>query len=150
MSDAPTYLRLKDDMKTAMKARAKDRLLTIRMLISSLNNAKIELQRDLTEDDILGVFSTEAKKRRESSKAYRDGDRPELADKEDAELLIISEYLPEQLSDEEVGAIVEAVIADVGATSKRDMGKVMGKVIAQVKGRFDGGRVKDIVLSKLP
>lgn len=150
MSDAPTYLRLKDDMKTAMKARAKDRLLTIRMLISSLNNAKIDLQRDLTEDDILGVFSTEAKKRRESAKAYRDGDRSELADKEDAELLIIAEYLPEQLSDEEVGTIVETVIAEVGATSKRDMGKVMGKVIAQVKGRFDGARVKDIVLSKLP
>ncbi len=150
MAEAPTYLKLKDDMKTAMKAREKDRLQTIRMLISSLNNAKIELQRDLTEEDIVNVFSTEAKKRRESAKAYRDGDRPELADKEDAELEVITEYLPAQLTDEEVGAIVEAVVAEVGATSKRDMGKVMGKVIPQVKGRFDGARVKDIVLSKLP
>ena len=102
MAEAPTYLKLKDDMKTAMKAREKDRLQTIRMLISSLNNAKIELQRDLTEEDIVSVFSTEAKKRRESAKAYRDGDRPELADKEDAELEVITEYLPEQLTDEEL------------------------------------------------
>ena len=119
------------------------------MLISSLDNARIELQRDLTEEDILEVLATEAKKRRESSQAYREGNRAELADKEDAELEVINEYLPEQLSDEEVGQLVEQTIAEVGASSKRDMGKVMGQVIPQVKGRFDGNRVKEIVLAKL-
>lgn len=150
MSLAPTHAKMKEDMKTAMKAREKDRLQTIRMLLSSLKNAEIELQRELTEEDILDVLSTEAKKRRESAKAYRDGDRLELAEQEEAELVVIADYLPEPLSDEEVGAIVEEVMAEVGASSKRDMGKVMGPVMARVKGRFDGSRVKDIVLAKLP
>ncbi len=149
MSLAPTHARLKEDMKTAMKAREKDRLQTIRMLLSSLKNEQIELQRDLTEEDILNVFSTEAKKRREAAKAYRDGDRLELAEQEEAELEVIADYLPKPLSDEEVGAIVEEVIASVGATSKKDMSKVMGPVMAKTKGRFEGSKVKDIVLAKL-
>ena len=149
MSLAPTHARMKEDMKTAMKAREKDRLQTIRMLLSSLKNAEIELQRELTEEDILNVLTTEAKKRRESAKAYRDGDRVELAEIEEAELVVLGGYLPEPLSDEEVGAIVEEVMAEVGASSRKDMGKVMGPVMQRVKGRFDGSRVKDIVTSKL-
>lgn len=149
MSLAPTHARMKEDMKTAMKAREKERLQTIRMLLSSLKNAQIELQRDLTEEDILGVLTTEAKKRRESAKAYRDGDRIELAEQEEAELVVLADYLPQPLSDEEVGAIVDEIMAEVGASSKKDMGKVMGPVMQRVKGRFDGSKVKDIVLARL-
>lgn len=149
MAEAQTYTQIKADLKTAMKARDAETKDTLRMLLSSFKNKTIELGRDLTEEDILGVLSTEAKRRREAAQAYREGDRAELADKEESELAILEKYLPKQLTDDEVGELVDAVIAEVGAESRRDMGKVMGKVMPQVKGRFDGSRVKDIVLAKL-
>lgn len=149
MAEAETYVQMQSDMKDAMRARDAERRDTLRMLISVLKNKKIEVQRDLTEEDILSVLSTEAKKRRESAQAYHDGDRPELAAKEEAELVIIEEYLPQQLTDDEALEIVKQAIADTGAASKRDMGKVMGKVMPQFKGRYDGSKVKDLVLANL-
>jgi len=149
MAEAETYVQMQSDMKDAMRARDAERRDTLRMLISVLKNKKIEVQRDLTEEDILSVLSTEAKKRRESAQAYHDGDRPELAAKEEAELVIIEEYLPQQLTDDEALEIVKQAIADTGASSKRDMGKVMGKVMPQFKGRYDGSKVKDLVLANL-
>ena len=146
---AETFETIQADVKTAMRAKDRERTTTLRMLVSVLKNKQIDLRRDLTEEDILGVLSTEAKKRREAATAYRDGGRDELADKEDAELAIIEGYLPAQLSDEEVEAMVVEVIAEVGAETRRDMGKVMGKMMPKVKGRFDGGKVKDIVMAKL-
>lgn len=149
MAEAQTFTRLQTDMKEAMKARDAERLSTIRMLISSLKNKQIDLRRDLTEDEIVTVLATEAKKRREAADSFRSGNRDELADKEEAELVVIGGYLPKQLTEDEVGAIVDELIASTGAQQKSDMGKVMGPLMGRIKGQFDGGRAKDIVMSKL-
>ncbi len=149
MAETETVQQLKADMKAAMKAREKDRLQTIRGLISSLNNARIDKGGDLDEDDVIDVLSTEAKKRREAIDAYSEGGRDELAEKEATELEVIEDYLPEQLSDEEAEAIVDEVIEATGASSKADMGKVMGMVMPKIKGRYEGSKIKDIVLGKL-
>lgn len=149
MAEAQTFTRLQTDMKEAMKARDAERLSTIRMLISSLKNKQIDLRRDLTEDEIVTVLATEAKKRREAADSFRSGNRDELADKEEAELVVIEGYLPKQLTEDEVGAIVDELIASTGAQQKSDMGKVMGPLMGRIKGQFDGGRAKDIVMSKL-
>ena len=141
--------RMKEDLKTAMKARDTERVSTLRMVQSSIKNRDIELDRDLTDDDVIQILTKEAKKRRQSAEAYDEGDRPELAEKERRELAIIQQYLPEPLSDEEVAELIDDVIADTGAESRRDMGKVMGAVIPQIKGRYDASKVKDIVLDKL-
>lgn len=149
MAETETVQKIKSDMKTAMKAREKERTQTLRMLISSLNNAKIELGEDLDEDDVIDVLSTEAKKRREAAESYREGDRDELADKEEAELEVIEEYLPKQLTDEEATELVDEVIAATGAESKAEMGKVMGSIMPRIKGRYQGSKIKNIVLERL-
>lgn len=144
-----TYVQMKADLKDAMRARDAFKRDTLRLIIAELDNKKIELQGELTEEDILTVLSTSAKRRREAATAFREGDRAELADKEEAELVLIEDYLPKQLTDEEAAAIVTKVIAQTQATSKRDMGKVMGAVMPQFKGRYDGAKVKDLVLAQL-
>ena len=149
MGEPETIQQLKSDMKEAMKASRKDELSTIRMLLSSLNNKKIEKGEDLEEDDVIEVLSKEAKQRRESIEAYREGGRNDLADKEEAELEVIERYLPEPLSDREVAEMVEEVIDQTGAESPSDMGRVMGQIMPRVKGRYEGSKVKDIVLGKL-
>ena len=149
MADAETLQQMKADMKAAMKAREKEKLQTIRTLLSSLKNARIDKGEDLDEDDIVSVLSTEAKKRREAAEAYSEGGRAELAEKEEAELEVIEEYLPPQMTDDEAEALVDEAIETTGASSKADMGKVMGFVMPKVKGRYDGSKVKDIVLGKL-
>ncbi|MGM0556702.1 MAG: GatB/YqeY domain-containing protein [Myxococcota bacterium] len=149
MSETETIQTIKSDMKTAMKAREKERTQTLRMLISSLNNAKIEKGEELGEDDVIRVLSTEAKKRREAADSYEEGGRDELAEKEKAELAVIKEYLPQQLTDDEAAELVDEVIKAVGAESKADMGKVMGAIMPKIKGRYQGSKIKDIVLEKL-
>lgn len=149
MAEAQTYTQLQADMKTAMKAKDAERLSAIRMLVSSLRNKQIDLQRDLTEEDIVSVLATEAKKRREAAESFRSGGRDELADKEEAELVILQEYLPKQLSEDDVAVIVDELIASTGAQKKSDMGKIMGPLMGRIKGQFDGGRAKSIVMSKL-
>lgn len=144
-----TLEQLKTDMKAAMRARESQKLQTIRSLISSLQNAAIAKGGELDADDTLGVLSTEAKKRRESIDAYTQAGRAELAEQEAAELAVIQEYLPRPLTDEEAAAIIDEVIAQTGASSKGDMGKVMGAAMPRLKGRYDGSKVKDIVLGKL-
>lgn len=146
---AETFERIQADVKTAMRAKDRPRTTALRMFVSVLKNKQIDLRRDLTEEDILGVLSTEAKKRREAAAAYLEAGRDELAEKETAELALIEAYLPEQLSEEEVAGMVTEVIAEVGAQNPRDMGKVMGKMMPRIKGRFDGGKLKDIVLGQL-
>jgi len=146
---ADTMEQLTADMKAAMKARETERLGTIRMLRSSLKNEQINLGRELTDDDVVGVLSSEAKKRREAAEAYREGGRDELADKEEAELAVIEEYLPKQLSDDEIAELVDEVMAETGAETKGDMGKVMGSIMPRVKGKADGNKVREIVMSKL-
>lgn len=149
MAEPQTLTTLKSDMKDAMKARESERLGTIRMLISALKNKQIDLGRELTDEDVVTVLATEAKKRREAADSFRQGDRVELAEKEESELVVIEAYLPRQLSEDEVAAIVDELIASTGAEKKSDMGKIMGPLMGRIKGQFDGGRAKDIVMSKL-
>jgi uncharacterized protein len=137
--------RLRADLTTSMKDRDPVRSSTLRMVLTAITNAEVagKEARELTDDDIIGVLSTEAKKRREAATAFADGGRVEMAAKELAEADVIAEYLPEQLNATDIEAIVSAAIAQTGAAGEgaRAMGKVMGLVSPQVKGRADGGAV---------
>lgn len=137
--------RLRSDLTTAIKARDEIRSATLRMVLTAITNAEVagKQQRELSDDDIVGVLSTEAKKRREAATAFTDGDRPAMADKERAEAAVLADYLPKQLSTEEVAAIVSAAVAQVGAAGEgmKAMGRVMGVVSPQVKGRAEGSQV---------
>ena len=137
--------RLRTDLTASMKARDGLRSSTLRMLLTSITNAEVagKEARQLSDDDVIGVLSSEAKKRREAATAFDDGGRTEMADKERAEAAVLAEYLPEALSDEDVAAIVSAAVEQTGAAGEgmKAMGKVMGVVQPQVKGRADGGAV---------
>jgi uncharacterized protein YqeY len=132
------------DMKAAMKARDKERLQTIRMLISGVKNVLID-KPSFSESDEVDYLSTEAKKRRQSIEAYEQAGREDLAEVERAELLVIEQYLPQQLGEDEVRTIVAEAIASTGASGASDLGKVMGAIMPQIKGRFDGAKVRPIV-----
>ncbi|MEE4253802.1 MAG: GatB/YqeY domain-containing protein [Desulfuromusa sp.] len=136
---------LMQDMKEAMKAKQTDRLGTIRQLRSAIKNKEIELQQELDDEGILSVIGTAVKQRREAALMYHDNNRPELAAKEEAELAVLQQYLPAQLSETEIRDIVSAVIAEMGATSMKDMGKVMPLVMAKTKGSADGKIVNQLV-----
>jgi uncharacterized protein len=137
--------RLRNDLTASMKARDSLRSSTLRMLLTSVTNAEVagKAQRELSDDDIVGVLSTEAKKRREAAEAYADAGRVDSATKERAEADIIADYLPEQLGEDEIGALVASTIASLGVSGEgmRAMGRVMGALQPQVKGRADGGAV---------
>jgi uncharacterized protein YqeY len=137
--------RLRSDLVTSIKARDERRSSTIRMVLSAITNAEVagKEARELTDDDVIGVLSTEAKKRREAATAFADAGRTELSEKETAEAAVIADYLPEQLGEAEIAELVTAAIAQTGAADEgmRSMGKVMGVVSPQVKGRADGGAV---------
>jgi uncharacterized protein len=137
--------RLRQDLTTAMKARDEIRSSTIRMVLTAITNAEVSGKeaRELSDDDVVGVLSTEAKKRREAAQAFEDGGREEMAAKEKAEAAVIADYLPEQLGEDEIAALVTAAIEQVGAAGEgmKAMGKVMGVVTPQTKGRADGGVV---------
>jgi uncharacterized protein YqeY len=137
--------RLRQDLTTAIKARDEVRSSTLRMVLTAITNAEVagNEARELSDDDIIGVLSTEAKKRREAAQAFADGDRPEMAEKERAEAAVIADYLPAQLSEEEIAEFVRTAIEQTGAAGEgmRAMGKVMGVVTPQTKGRADGAVV---------
>ncbi|MEX0427919.1 GatB/YqeY domain-containing protein [Nocardioides sp. DS6] len=137
--------RLRADLTTAMKARDEVRSSTLRMILTAITNAEVagKTAKELSDDDIIGVLSTEAKKRREAAAAFREGGRDEMAAKESAEAAVIADYLPAQLSEGEITELVTAAIAQVGAAGEgmRAMGKVMGVVTPQTKGRADGAAV---------
>jgi len=137
--------RLRSDLTTAIKARDEVRSSTLRMLLTAITNAEVagKEQRELSDDDVIGVLSTEAKKRREAATAFDDGGRVEMAEKERAEAVVIADYLPAQLTSDEIAALVAAAVEQAGAAGEgmRAMGKVMGVVTPQVKGKADGGAV---------
>jgi len=137
--------RLRADLTTAIKARDDVRSSTLRMVLTAVTNAEVagKEARELSDDDIVGLLSTESKKRREAATAFSEGGRAEMAAKERAEAGVIADYLPAQLSVEEISAIVADAIASTGAAGEgmRAMGKVMGVVQPQVKGKADGGAV---------
>ena len=146
---------LSDDLKTAMKARDSDRLTVIRMLRSKLQEREVQLRgkhgpdHQLTDEDVLEVVGSYAKQRRDSIESYRAGGREELATAEEAELAIVQTYLPAQLSEDEVKAIVDEVVAETGAASPADMGKVMKALMPRTKGLADGKSVSRLVRERL-
>ena len=134
---------IRTDLTAAMKARDEVRSSTLRMVLTAITNAEVagKQARELSDDEIIGVLSTEAKKRREAAVAFADGGRAEQAAKETAEAAVIVDYLPAQLSPEEISDLVAKAIEQTGAADVKAMGKVMGVVTPQVKGRADGGAV---------
>ena len=136
--------RLQEDVKDAMRAGDKLRRSVIRYVRSAIHNEEISRQSELDDDGIIEVLFRQAQQRRESIEAYGKGGRHDLVAKEEAELAIILEYLPEQLSTDEISEIVKKVIAEAGAAGPQDMGKVMGQVMPQVKGRAQGREVSAI------
>jgi uncharacterized protein YqeY len=152
-TDTELLSRLRADLTTALKARDQLRANTIRGVLTAVSRAETAGAQaiSLTDDQVRDVVISEAKKRRESAQAYRDANRPELADKEDAEGKILAEYLPAALSPQELSTIVAEAIASTGAAElgMRGMGKVMGVVTQQTKGRADGKAVADEVRRQL-
>ncbi|MFT6396734.1 MAG: hypothetical protein ACJAYU_001477 [Bradymonadia bacterium] len=140
---------LKTDMKAAMKAREAAKLGVIRMLIAGLQKQQIDERRDLTEADEVDFIAREAKKRKESILAFDKGGRDDLSQIERAELVIIDTYLPAQMTEAEVLELIDQAIADTGASTPKDMGKVMGKIMKPLRGKFDGKATKDLVMSRL-
>jgi uncharacterized protein YqeY len=141
--------RLDQDLKSAMREKAQLRLDTIRMLKSAIKYREIELMKPLDDAGIHAVISSEVKRRRDASEQYRAGKRPELADKEDAEIAILQGYLPQQLSADELRAKVDEAIAKVGAQGMKDMGGVMKALMPEVQGRAEGKAVSDMVKARL-
>jgi uncharacterized protein len=141
--------RMEKDLTAAMKDGDKDRRDTLRLILSALRASEKELQRPLSEDEELQVLQRERKRRQEAADAYDAAGRPEQADKEERELDVLEEYMPEPLSDDEVEQIVDDAIAEVGATSLRDLGRVMADVMPQIAGRADGSVVSQLVREKL-
>lgn len=137
------------DLKVAMKGGDKSRLSVIRMLRARIQNAEIAQQKTLDDPDVLGLIAKEAKERRESIFEFKKGNRQDLVDKEEAELAIVLQYLPQQISRDEIVAAARQVIAEVGAKGPGDKGKVMPRLIAQLKGKAEGRDINEIVTGLL-
>jgi uncharacterized protein len=140
---------IEDELKAAMRERDEERRDTLRLILSSLRSAEKELQRPLSEDEELQVLQRERKRRVEAAEAFRNGGREEQAEAEERELDVLEEFMPDPLGEDELEEIVDDVIAEVGATSMRDFGRVMADVMPQVSGRADGSAVSQIVREKL-
>ncbi len=141
--------RLNEDLKSAMRAKAKLRLSTIRMIRSEILNKDKEHGQETGEEDILKVLLSMVKKGEEAAEQFAKGGREELASKEREEILIIQEYLPAQMDDEELRQAVQEAIAKTGASSLKEMGKVMGLLTKQLAGRATGGRISQVVKERL-
>lgn len=139
--------RLTEEMKAAMKAgpAGKARLQTIRFLRAAMKNVEIDKKAPLTDDDILGILTKQVKQLKDSVVEFEKGGRQDLVEKAQAEIAILADYLPQQLSEDEVRDLARQVIAEVGAQGPKDMGKVMGPLVARTKGRSDGKMVQQIV-----
>ncbi len=141
--------RLTEDMKAAMKAGDKDTLGVVRRAIAAMKNARIEKKADLDEQDEIRVVRSIAKQHKESIEQFRAAGREDLATKEEAELEILSAYLPAEMDQAQLEGIVDAVIAETGASSMKDMGTVIKEVIARTGGQAEGGTVSAMVKGKL-
>jgi uncharacterized protein len=140
---------MEGDLKEAMLAHDAERRDALRLLLASLRSAEKDLQRPLSHDEELQVLQRERKRRLEAAEAFRAGGREEQAENEERELAVLEEFMPSPLSDDELEDIVDDVIAEVGATSLRELGRVMADVMPQVAGRADGSRVSQLVREKL-
>lgn len=143
--------RLHDDLTAAIRSRDEVVSSTLRMALTAVKNEAVsgDSARELTDDEVVAVLGREAKKRRESATAYDDAARPELADRERAELAVLEGYLPAQLSDDELAALVAQAVAETGADSMKAMGQVMKVLTPRIAGRADGGRVAAAVKAAL-
>jgi uncharacterized protein YqeY len=141
--------RLEDELKQAMVARDGERRDALRLILASLRSAEKELQRPLHDDEELQVLQRERKRRVEAAEAYRGAGREEQAAGEERELAVLEEFMPSPLSEDELEEIIDDAIAEVGATSLRDLGRVMADVMPQVSGRADGSVVSQLVREKL-
>ena len=140
---------LNESMKTAMKARDALRLSAVRMVLSMVKNREIDQKKELNDQDVIEVISTLAKQRRESIRMYREGNRPDLVEQEEAELEILLGFLPTQLSSAEIEALVDKIISETGAQGARDMGRVMKALTPLTAGKADGRTVSETVKQKL-
>ena len=142
--------KIRADLTESMKARDAERTSTLRMLQSALKNEQINLKRELTDEETLAVIRKSVKQRQDSIEQYTKGNRPELADKERAEMELLKTYMPPELTDEELESGLREIIASTGAQSKKDMGKVMKEASARYKGRVDGKKIQEVVSRLLP
>lgn len=141
--------RLEEDMKQAMRSRDNDRRDVIRYLRSEIRNQEIRVQEDLDDEGVVQVLSRQAQQRRDSIEAFADANRTDLVEKEQAELAIIMEYLPQQMTKDEITSVVQEVVSEVGASGPGDMGKVMSQIMPKVRGRAEGREVSSIVMETL-
>ena len=137
--------RIESAMRDAMRARDERRTVTLRMAMAAAHNLKIARGRDLTDEEVIDVIDKQVKQRRESIAMYRDAGHEERAAAEEAEAAILAEFLPQQLTENEVESLARAAIADTGATSSGDLGRVMGRLSPQTRGRADGRLVSEVV-----
>ncbi|MBE6073247.1 MAG: GatB/YqeY domain-containing protein [Selenomonas ruminantium] len=137
------------DMKEAMKSHDKDRLAVIRMVRGAIRQQEIDGQKELSDEDVIAVMSKEIKMRRDSIEEFKKGGREDLIAKTQAEIDVLMPYMPAQLSEDEVRELVKAAVAETGAATPKDMGKVMGVLMPKVKGRADGKLVNTLVRSML-
>ena len=140
---------VKQAMKDAMRAKQKERLSTIRMIQAEFKRVEVDERIDVDDTRALAILDKMVKQRRDAAKQYLEAERPELAAKEEAEIAVLQDFLPQQLSDAEIAAIIEQAIESTGASSMQDMGKLMGAVKPQVQGRADMGTVSQLVKAKL-
>lgn len=138
---------INNDLKESMRSRAELPLAVLRMLTAAIKNKKIELwqKEDLSDEQIVTVIKSEVKKRKDSITAYEDGNRPDLAEREKQEMAVLEKYIPAQMSDGDLIAIVERVVASVEGVTMKEFGRIMGQVMTQVKGMADGDRVSAAV-----
>jgi len=141
--------KIDDDLKEALKAKDAIKVSTLRLLKSAIKNLEIEKQEDLKGEDVVAVIKKQAKQRKDSIEEFKKADRQDLVEKEENELAVLKGYLPEELSQEELAAIVKAAIAQTGASSAKDMGLVIKEVMASAKGRADGKAVSIMVKEEL-
>jgi uncharacterized protein YqeY len=141
--------KIKEDLVNAMKAGRKEEVSTLRTVLAQTKNERISLRRELEDEDITKVLMNAVKKRKDSIEMFKQGNRQDLVDKEEKEVSYIERYLPEQISDEEIAKVVDKIIAETGALSMKEIGKVMGPIMAQLKGKADGKKVQSIVRDRL-
>jgi uncharacterized protein YqeY len=142
--------KISEDLMSAMKSKEAARLSVLRMMKAAVRNKEIDTRQELEDAQVVQVLLTLIKQRKDSIEQFTKGGRLDLADKESAEIIVIQEYLPSAVTDEEIGTAIEAIIAETGATSIKDMGKVMKACMARFSGRpVDGGKVSELVKTKL-
>ena len=146
---SPLQQKLTDDLKQAMKDGDAVKRSVIRLVMAAIKNAEIAKQKALEDSDILGIIAKEIRQRKESIEAFKEGDRPELAANEEAEMTVLEAYMPAQMSRDEIVAEAKKVIGEVGAESIRDKGKVMPQLIAKLKGQADGREINEVVTELL-